>query len=39
MSEKKRPLPEQRRKNARHAGTRTKRVSRSRQRAARRRVR
>jgi hypothetical protein len=39
MSKKKKPLPMQRRKNADHAGTRTKRVSRSRQRAVRRRVR
>lgn len=37
MSEKKRRLPAQRRKKARHAGTKTKRVSKARQRAARRR--
>ena len=33
MSEKKRKLPVQRRKHAGHAGTRTRRVSKSRQRA------
>jgi hypothetical protein len=36
MSEKKRKLPQQRRKGAQHAGTRTRRVSKARQRATRR---